>query len=103
MTKSELVKLNTPEPKMRRMRRLMIEAEKGVSHPVSLRESLLFLADRQMLNQGEVAILLGMHKSHYSEFMKGKRELPVYALRRAYALGVPADALFQTIPKKERK
>jgi hypothetical protein len=37
MTKAELIKLNTPEPKMRRMRRLMLDAEKGVSHTVSLR------------------------------------------------------------------
>jgi transcriptional regulator with XRE-family HTH domain len=81
----------------------MLDAEKGVSHTVSLRDSIDFLRERQMLNQGEVAILLGMQKSHYSEFMRGKRELPVSALRRAYALGVPADALFQTIPKKERK
>jgi hypothetical protein len=54
MTKAELIKLNTPEPKMRRMRRLMLDAEKGVSHTVSLRDSIDFLRERQMLNQGEV-------------------------------------------------
>jgi hypothetical protein len=54
MTKAELIKLNTPEPKMRRMRRLMLDAEKGVSHTVSLRDSIDFLRERQMLNQARL-------------------------------------------------
>lgn len=39
---------------------------------------------------------LGLQRSHYSEFVNGKRNLPVAALRKAFELGVPANVLLQT-------
>ncbi len=45
---------------------------------------------------GDMAMLLGLHRSHYSEVISGKRaELPLNATRRAYALGIDPDILLQ--------
>jgi len=46
------------------------------------------------------AQVLGMSRSHYSEFRNGKRPLPRHAMSAAYAYGVPADALFGCRPDK---
>lgn len=51
------------------------------------------------LNDSEMAQVLGMAKTHYSDFKAGRRNLPIPAMVRAFALGVPAECLFQIDPK----
>jgi transcriptional regulator with XRE-family HTH domain len=46
-------------------------------------------------SQNRMAQELGLTRGHYSEFISGKRGLPLQARCRAYALGVPADVLLQ--------
>ena len=51
------------------------------------------------LTQLEFAGLLRLHPGHYLEIVKGESQLPIRAVRRAYALGISADSLLQT-PKE---
>lgn len=39
--------------------------------------------------------LLDLGRNGYSEFLGGRRPLPLKAARRAFALGVPAEAILQ--------
>ncbi len=41
---------------------------------------------------------IGMQRSHFSEMMKGKRRMPLNAIRKAVELGVPAKVLLQPFP-----
>lgn len=54
-----------------------------------------FRRDQFGLNDSEWAQVLGMAKQHYSDFKAGRRSLPITAMVRAFALGVPAECLFQ--------
>jgi antitoxin component HigA of HigAB toxin-antitoxin module len=54
-----------------------------------------FRREQYGLTMSEMAQVLGMAKAHYSEFINGKRELPVSAMVRAFAIGIPAECLFQ--------
>lgn len=47
------------------------------------------------LNCGQMAEVLALPKSHYSEFLHGKRLLPIGAVQRAARIGVPCWALLQ--------
>jgi len=58
-------------------------------------EAIEFRRDQYGLNQSEMAQVLGLSKSHYSEFVAGKRQLPPLAMVRAFSIGVPADCIFQ--------
>lgn len=51
-------------------------------------------------NQSRMAMELGMERSHYSEFVNGKRGLPYKAICKAYELGVPYTVLLQTAKTK---
>jgi transcriptional regulator with XRE-family HTH domain len=52
-------------------------------------------------NRAAMARKLGMQRSHYSEFVQGKRGLPYAACCKAFELGVPGEVLLQT-PKTRR-
>lgn len=41
---------------------------------------------------------IGMSRSHFSEVMSGKRKMPLHAVRKAVALGVPAAVMLQPFP-----
>lgn len=47
------------------------------------------------LTQLEFAGLLRLHPGHYQEIVKGESQLPIRAVRRAYALGISADSLLK--------
>ena len=46
-------------------------------------------------SKGEMAQKLGLHPSHYSDILSGKRRLPLPATKKAYKIGVPAKVLLQ--------
>lgn len=81
------------EPKPAMLLRLLAEAQSGVRCECTLAESLEFRRDQYGLSRGEFAALLGLQRSHYSEIVNGKRGMPLGAIKRAYAIGVPADVL----------
>lgn len=45
------------------------------------------------MSRHEFAKLIGMQPSNYYEFLKGKRMLPITAVRKAYRIGISADVL----------
>lgn len=79
------------ENKIDIIKRLMREADLGIQSKITAIESLEFRRDQYGLTQMEFAKILKMQSSHYSEFVKGKRELPKAAIRRAVAIGVPPN------------
>lgn len=62
---------------------------------VNIPSALEFRRDQYGLSQQEMADILGIEASHYSEIIHGKRELPKAAMCRAYDIGVPASVLLQ--------
>ena len=87
--------LNIREPKPTMLLRLLTQAQVGAKCEASLVESLEFRRDQYGLNRRDYAALLGLTPGHYSEVCGGKRRLPMGATKRAYAIGVPSDALLQ--------
>lgn len=87
-----LEKLNRREPKPILMARLMTEAC-GKPSKVSLIDALEFRRDQYGLSRHDFAVLINMLPSHYSEVINGLRDLPIKSVKRAYAIGVPADVL----------
>lgn len=75
--------------------KLVAEATSGNRATVSLSQALEFRRDQYGLSKKEFAKVLGLQASHYSEVVNGKRALPIAATKRAFAVGVPAEALLQ--------
>lgn len=73
---------------------LMAASLKPFDGPTTL-GAVEFRREQYELTMTEMAQVLGMAKQHYSEFVNGKRNLPVGALVRAFAIGVPPECLFQ--------
>ena len=95
--------LNQPEPLEALRYRLLREAECGVRSDVSEIDALEFRRDQYGLSQRDFAEILGIMPSHYSEVAKGKRRLPINAVARAVAIGVPVPPLLSgrgTIKRK---
>jgi len=65
---------------------------KGVEMP-GLVSAVEAIRVRFKLNKSEMADLLGIDSSRYSEFIHDKRELPRKAIVRALALGVPLGTM----------
>jgi transcriptional regulator with XRE-family HTH domain len=61
----------------------------------SVKVAVEFRREQYGWTQAKMALKLGMQKSHYSEFIKGKRKLPFSAIKKAYKLGVPAQVLLK--------
>lgn len=76
---------------MKLIDRLIHEADIAVIGNVSAVAALEFRRDQYDLTQAQFAKVLNMQPSHYSEFINGNRELPKNAMRRAVAIGVPAE------------
>jgi len=89
------MELNKKEPKPAMILRLLNEAQTGKQCAVSLSDALEFRRDQYDLTRAEFSALLGLSASHYSEVINGHRRLPITATKRAYAIGVSADALLQ--------
>ena len=82
------------------MSRLFLEAA-GTPHTASIGDALEFRRDQYGLDRLQFAVLLGIQPSHYSEVVTGKRDLPITATKRAYAIGVPAEVLLQQREQSE--
>lgn len=87
--------LNTSEPRPARILRLLTEAQVGKACDVSILDALEFRRDQYGLKRSEFAAILGLTPAHFSEVMSGKRNLPLNARIRAFAVGVPAEVLLQ--------
>jgi len=83
------------EPKPAMILRLLAEAQAGAKCEVSMVDALDFRRDQYGLTWAEFGMLLGLSPTHMSEVKNGHRRLPLGAVKRAYAIGVPADALMQ--------
>ena len=92
---ADLEALNKREPKHTLILRLLAEAETPKTGLPSVVDALEFRRDQYGLTHSEFAAVLGLAPGHYSEFINGKRELPPKAMKRARAIGVPADVLLQ--------
>jgi hypothetical protein len=63
-------------------------------------DAVEFRRNAYKLTQGAWAFVIGVQPSHYSEFVNGKRALPVVAMGKCFEYGVPAEVLFQCRPNK---
>ncbi len=61
-------------------------------------EAIRFRIEQYGWTDSKYAKEIGMSRSHFSEVMKGKRRMPVKAIRKAIALGTPAEVLLQPFP-----
>jgi hypothetical protein len=64
----------------------------------SIVDAVEFRREQYGLTQSQWAYVLRMQPSHYSEFVASKRALSKRSMGYAFAYGVPAEALFQTLP-----
>ena len=60
---------------------------------LSVIEAVEYRRDQYGLTCNEMAEIIGIHKSKYSEFMNGKKPLSVKTLKKLYYIGVPAKCL----------
>ena len=81
------------ETKAQRIRRLRKEASLRDCSLPSIASALEFRREAYDLTATEFAGILGLQKSHYSEIIHGKRDIPRDAMRRAFLIGVPARVL----------
>lgn len=91
------------EPKPAMILRLLTEAQAGKSCDVSIADALEFRRLQYGLKASEFAAILGMTSQKYSEVINGKRNMPLNARIRAFAVGVPAEVLLQTGSEMERQ
>lgn len=61
-------------------------------------EAIRFRIEQYGWKDCEFAKEIGMSRSHFSEVMNGKRKMPLYAVRKTVALGVPAAVMLQPFP-----
>lgn len=61
--------------------------------PPKLVDAIEFRREQYGWNKGKMAAMLDMTKGNYSEFLHGRRALPINAIRKAYAIGIPASVL----------
>lgn len=95
--------LNEKEPRPAMILRLLNEARVGKSCKVSLIDAMEFRRDQYCLKASEFAAIIGMTPAHYSEFTNGRRNLPLNARIRAFAIGVPSDVLLQPGSEMQRR
>lgn len=88
------------EPKPARILRLLNEAQALCTHITTLAEALEFRREAYDLSKSEFSAVLGVSVAHYGEILNGRRDIPKGAMRRAYAIGVPAGALLQPAAQK---
>lgn len=65
------------------------------SHLPPLIDAMEFRREQYGWTAMKMAEKLGLKRSHYSEFVRGKRRLPLEARIKAHELGVPAKVLLQ--------
>ena len=87
--------MKNDETKAQRLKRLHREASARSRLGITIGDALEFRRECYDLTAAEFAGVLGLAKSHYSELIHGKRALPSKAMKRAFAVGVPASVLLQ--------
>lgn len=83
--------------------RLLAEAQAGRTCDVSIADALEFRRDQYGLRASEFAALIGVSAAKYSDIIAGRRNMPLNARIRAFAIGVPADVLLQPGSEMERQ
>lgn len=73
---------------------LMLQASTPYNGPSTV-TAIEFRRTQYELSKAQMAKILGITGAHYTEFVQGKRGLGTNAMRRAYAIGVPPNALLQ--------
>lgn len=68
----------------------------------SIRSAVEFRRESYGWSRAVMAKKLGIQRSHYYEFVNGKRGLSYRAMCKAFELGVPANVLLQT-PKTKHE
>lgn len=63
--------------------------------PAKLVDAIEFRREQYGWNKSKMAAMLDMTKPNYSDFIAGRRGLPINSVRKAYAIGIPADILLQ--------
>ena len=63
--------------------------------PPKLVDAVEFRRESYGWSKGKMAAMLDMTNGNYSEFIHGTRGLPVNSIRKAYAIGIPAQVLLQ--------
>lgn len=96
---AELEKLNRKESKAACLKRLAAEIQ-NAKIKISAAVAVEFRRDAYGLTASEMARILGVSKSLYSEFSNGKRELPKKAMIRAIVIGVPPLAFAECLYEK---
>ena len=64
-------------------------------------DAVEFRRDAYGLTQKNWSFVLGVSPSHYSDFVSGRRALPVASIKKCFEYGVPAEFLFQCLPNKD--
>lgn len=95
MKNTNLHDLNRREPRPAMILRLLTEAQVGAVCSVSIIEAVEFRRDQYGLTAGEFSAVLGITKTNYSDFVHGRKNLPLNARIRAFAIGVPPELLLQ--------
>ncbi len=88
---------STPEERYARktlVAELMAKASRPFDGPTVV-AAVEFRRDQYGLNESQMAQVLGLPRSHYCEFVAGRRGLSHQAMMRAFVVGVPAECLFQ--------
>lgn len=83
------------ESKAARIKRLHKEATRRLKGLPSIASALEFRRECYDLTAAEFSKIIGIRPSHYSEIVNGKREIPKKAMKRAFAIGVPASVILQ--------
>ena len=83
------------ETKAERIKRLHKTVARRAQDLPDVASALEFRRECYELNAKEFAEILGLRPSHYSEIINGKRDIPKGAIKRAFAIGVPATVLLQ--------
>lgn len=68
----------------------------------TIRSAVEFRRKEYGWTKARMAEVLGLTRGHYTEFVQGKRRLPVNARCKAFEVGVPAEVLLQTRETKRR-
>ncbi len=91
--------LNTPEPVEQIIARLLVQG-RGKPEKLSVGSALEFRREAYGLSADEFAFVLGLQRSHYNEIVNGRRDMSKAAMRRAFAVGVPAAVLLQPVRRE---
>lgn len=75
------------------------DVDLGLPPPI---EALKFRIEQYGWTQGRFATEIGMAESHFSLVMSGKRRLPLDAIRKCVALGIPAQVILQKFPCEKK-